>query len=78
MGKADGGGKKFLLGSFIGLVVGVLIAFGVVLYLNKATLPFQEKSGRPDHVEAVLQDPARHAGTRAGSRCGQSGYEPSR
>ncbi|MBK8121314.1 MAG: SPOR domain-containing protein [Sulfuritalea sp.] len=32
-----------LLGIFIGLVVGVLIAFGVVWYLNKSPLPFQNK-----------------------------------
>ncbi len=37
----SGGGT--LLGVFIGLVFGILIAFGVVLYLNKATLPFQDK-----------------------------------
>lgn len=32
-----------LLGIFIGLVAGVLIAFGVVWYLNKSPLPFQNK-----------------------------------
>jgi cell division protein FtsN len=32
-----------LLGIFVGLVVGVLIAFGVVWYLNKSPLPFQNK-----------------------------------
>ena len=32
-----------LLGVFIGLVVGVLIAFGVVWYLNKSPLPFLNK-----------------------------------
>jgi cell division protein FtsN len=32
-----------ILGMFIGLVVGVLIAFGVVWYLNKSPLPFQNK-----------------------------------
>lgn len=42
----DGGGM--LLGLFIGLVVGVLGAFGVVWYLNKTPLPFQDKSGRMD------------------------------
>lgn len=39
--KKNGGGT--LLGIFIGLVLGVLISFGVTLYLNKATLPFQNK-----------------------------------
>ncbi|CAG4884266.1 conserved protein of unknown function [Georgfuchsia toluolica] len=48
-----GGGSKLLLGGFIGLVIGVLIAFGVVLYLNKAPLPFQEKNGRPEQDQTV-------------------------
>ncbi len=39
--KKSGGGT--LLGIFIGLVIGVMIAFGVVLYLNKSPLPFQNK-----------------------------------
>jgi cell division protein FtsN len=39
--KRNGGGT--LLGIFIGLVIGISIAFGVVWYLNKATLPFQNK-----------------------------------
>ena len=43
-----GSGSKLLIGIFAGLVIGVLIAFGVVLYLNKSTLPFEAKSGRPD------------------------------
>lgn len=32
-----------VLGVFVGLVVGVMIAFGVVWYLNKAPLPFMNK-----------------------------------
>lgn len=32
-----------LIGIFIGLVLGILIALGIVLYLNKAALPFQDK-----------------------------------
>ncbi len=32
-----------LLGIFVGLVIGVSIAFGVVWYLNKSPLPFQNK-----------------------------------
>ena len=39
--KKSAGGT--LLGVFIGLVVGVLIAFGVVWYLNKSPLPFLNK-----------------------------------
>jgi cell division protein FtsN len=32
-----------LIGIFVGLVLGILIALGVVLYLNRADLPFQDK-----------------------------------
>ncbi|MDK9702794.1 MAG: SPOR domain-containing protein [Sulfuritalea sp.] len=39
--KKSGGGT--LVGIFIGLVVGISIAFGVVWYLNKSPLPFQNK-----------------------------------
>lgn len=39
--KKSGGG--ILLGLFLGLVVGILIAFGVVWYLNKTPLPFMNK-----------------------------------
>ncbi len=41
----QGGGT--ILGMFIGLVVGVIIAAGVVWYLNKTPLPFQAKVGKP-------------------------------
>ncbi|MFA6312246.1 MAG: SPOR domain-containing protein [Sterolibacterium sp.] len=40
-----------MIGLFIGLVIGVLIAFGVVWYLNKMPLPFQDKSSRPEKTE---------------------------
>lgn len=40
-GKKSRGGT--LLGMFIGLVIGLAIAFGVVWYLNKSPLPFQNK-----------------------------------
>ncbi len=36
-----------ILGMFIGLVVGVVIAAGVVWYLNKTPLPFQAKGQKP-------------------------------
>lgn len=42
--KQDGG---TILGLFIGLVVGVVAAAGVVWYLNKTPLPFQAKGGKP-------------------------------
>lgn len=51
--KKSGGGM--LLGLFLGLVVGVLIAFGVVLYLNKAPLPFMNK------VEGTPREPTKSA-----------------
>lgn len=38
-----------LVGLFIGLVLGVLLAFGVVWYLNKTPIPFQD--GKANHVE---------------------------
>jgi cell division protein FtsN len=36
-----------ILGMFIGLVIGIVIAAGVVWYLNKTPLPFQNKTGKP-------------------------------
>ena len=41
-------GGSTLLGMFLGLIVGILIAFGVVWYLNKTPLPFQDKSNRAE------------------------------
>lgn len=55
-GNNGGGGGKLLIVGFIGLVLGVLVAFGVVLYLNKTPLPFQEKAGRPEHDNSKGQD----------------------
>ena len=40
-----------MLGLFLGLVIGVLIAFGVVWYLNKTPLPFLDKLSRPEKPE---------------------------
>ncbi|MFA7267830.1 MAG: SPOR domain-containing protein [Sterolibacterium sp.] len=40
-----------LLGLFLGLVIGVLIAFGVVWYLNKTPLPFLDKLPKPEKAE---------------------------
>lgn len=44
--KKSGGGT--LIGLFIGIVIGLLCAFGVVLYLQKTPLPFMDKSGHVD------------------------------
>ncbi len=51
--KKSGGGT--LVGLFVGIVIGLLCAFGVVLYLQKSPLPFMDKSG---HVEAQTPAPA--------------------
>lgn len=40
-----------LLGLAFGLVVGVLVSFGVVWYLNKTPLPFVEKVSKPEPRE---------------------------
>jgi len=41
-----------ILGLFIGLVLGVLMAFGVVWYLNKSPFPFLEKGGHAEKPDA--------------------------
>ena len=56
--KKSAGGT--LLGVFIGLVIGILIAFGVVWYLNKSPLPFQNK-----YEGALKQDKPAGAGNGA-------------
>ena len=48
--KKSGGGT--LVGMFIGLVLGVGIAAGVVWYLNKSPLPFVDKVQPPAKAEA--------------------------
>jgi cell division protein FtsN len=49
-----GSGNKMLLGIFVGLMIGVVGAFAIVLYLNKADLPFkEEKSGRPEQGQSA-------------------------
>jgi cell division protein FtsN len=47
-------GGNTLLGVFIGLVVGVVIAFGLVWYLNKSPMPFQDKTSRNNNGDAPL------------------------
>ena len=44
-------GGGMLIGLFMGLVIGILIAFGVVWYLNKSPLPFLDKASRPERPE---------------------------
>ena len=44
--RRSGGGT--LLGVFVGLVIGVLLSFGVVWYMNRTPLPFRDKPVRAD------------------------------
>ncbi len=48
-----------ILGMFIGLVIGVGIAFGVVWYLNKTPLPFQDKTPRAEKQEPAAGQAAK-------------------
>ena len=59
--KKSGGGT--VLGVFIGLVVGVLIAFGVVWYLNKSPLPFLNKYEGAPKAESAKPAPGGTATT---------------
>ena len=73
--RKSGGGT--LLGIFIGLVIGVLIAFGVVWVLNKSPLPFQNKyEGAP---RADKDKPATPGATAASPAPlpGKAGDKPS-
>lgn len=54
--KKSGGGT--LVGMFIGLVLGVGIAAGVVWYLNKSPLPFVERAQPPAKAEGGNGQPA--------------------
>jgi cell division protein FtsN len=51
--KKSGGGT--LLGLFLGLVIGVLAAAGVVWYINKMPLPFTTKGQQPPVAPAVAK-----------------------
>lgn len=50
--KKSGGGT--LIGMFIGLVLGVGVAAGVVWYLNKSPLPFNNKVSPPPRAEGQV------------------------
>lgn len=45
-----------VVGLFIGLVIGLLCAFGVAWYMQKSPFPFQDKASRAER--SVAQDPA--------------------
>lgn len=53
--KKSGGGT--LVGMFIGLVLGVCIAAGVVWYINKAPLPFNGNVQQPQQERPVPEQP---------------------
>lgn len=57
--KKSGGGT--LIGMFIGLVLGVGVAAGVVWYMNKSPLPFNKQVQVPKADENVNGKPAQHA-----------------
>ena len=59
--RRSGGGT--IVGLIIGLVIGVAASFGVVLYLNKAPLPFMDKyEGAPKSNGAAPAEPKALAG----------------
>ncbi|WP_374324997.1 SPOR domain-containing protein [Azonexus sp.] len=53
--KKSGGGT--LVGMFIGLVLGVCIAAGIVWYINKAPLPFNGNVQQPQQERPVPEQP---------------------
>ncbi len=58
-----------LLGVFIGLVIGVLISFGVVWMMNKTPLPFRDhgaRTDRPGNGDEPSTTPAPLPGNHAG------------
>jgi cell division septation protein DedD len=73
----SGGGT--LLGMFIGLVIGVSIAFGVVWYLNKSPSPFQNKfegGPRPDKETPAAPGGTANAPQAPASLPGKPGDKP--
>ncbi len=70
-------GGSTLLGIFIGLVIGISIAFGVVWYLNKATLPFQNKyEGAPKTDKDKAATPGGSVGAAPAPLPGKPGDKP--
>ena len=65
-----------LLGLFIGLVVGVLIAFGVVWFLNKSPLPFLNKHEPPVKNDKTDKDKPNEAATAPLPLPGKPGDKP--
>lgn len=46
-----------LAGLFLGLVIGVLVAFGIAWYINKTPVPFQERLFGPDAEKEKRPEP---------------------
>jgi cell division protein FtsN len=71
-----------LLGIFIGLLIGVLISFGIVWTMNKSSLPFRDKGVRVDRSVNGANGNGEVAGTPAplpgkpGDRAGVTGDKP--
>ncbi len=62
-----------LLGIAFGLVIGVLISFGVVWYLNKTPLPFVDRVAKPEQKENV---PGANAAAAPQALPGKPGDKP--
>lgn len=52
-GRNSGGLNPLFMGMIIGLLMGVAIALGVALWLNKSAIPFMEKVDKPKAVEPM-------------------------
>ncbi|HQW19841.1 MAG TPA: SPOR domain-containing protein [Rhodocyclaceae bacterium] len=50
-----------LLGIFLGLLIGLLCAFGVIWYLNKTPLPFLDKTARPEKSDKPVGEASQQA-----------------
>lgn len=55
-GRKNRGGT--LIGIFVGLVLGMVISFGLVWYMQKMPLPFHDKSARPERSATGDANPA--------------------
>jgi cell division protein FtsN len=67
--RASRGGT--LLGVFVGLVLGVLISFGVVWYMNKTPLPFRDKGARVERPAGADEAPPQSLPGKPGDKVGE-------
>jgi cell division protein FtsN len=78
LGRKSRGGM--LLGVFLGLVLGVLISFGVVWYMNKMPLPFRDRPARTERSNGDA-DPAavpKSLPGKPGDKVGEKGADKPR